>query len=75
MIRAHEFASRGENLSHAVLNNEAVFQIRKAKQMRENLRLKIKNELSNESLAKKYGVHVRTIEKVLSYSTWFHVKS
>ena len=28
---------------------------------------------SAEALAEKFGVHVRTVEKVLNYSTWRHV--
>jgi hypothetical protein len=29
--------------------------------------------LSNEALARQYGVHVRTIEKALQHHTWSHI--
>lgn len=31
------------------------------------------NRLSNKSLAEKFGVHIRTIDKVMSGETWGHV--
>jgi hypothetical protein len=34
---------------------------------------RLNSEHSAQGLADKFGVHVRTIEKVLNYSTWRHV--
>jgi predicted DNA-binding protein (UPF0251 family) len=52
-----------------------VQEIREAKAKREDLRLHIKEHLSNEAMAAKFGVHVRTIEKAISYGSWRHVPS
>lgn len=50
-----------------------IVSIRSAARQRENLRQHIRENLSNDALANQFGVHVRTIEKVLSYETWGHV--
>lgn len=46
-----------------------VHEIRDAERLREDLR-KRASRLSNARLAERYGVHQRTIEKVLSGETW-----
>lgn len=63
---------RGEQLPHAKLTEEDVRLLRKCVVERERLR-KQANELSNQRLAEKFDVHVRTIEKVLQGYSWFHV--
>lgn len=65
---------RGEDLPWSKLTEEDVRMIREAKEKREDLREHIKLSLSNEALAKQLGVHVRTIEKVLSFETWSHTR-
>jgi hypothetical protein len=50
-----------------------VIDIRSAHRQRIKLLDYIRNNLSNEALAKKHGVHVRSIEKIVSYETWGHV--
>jgi len=72
-LRAREFAIRGEELPHAKLCIDDVLAIRNAKLMRDALRAEVINNLSNDALASKYGVHKRTIERVLSNETWVHV--
>jgi hypothetical protein len=47
--------------------------IRSAARQRERLRRHIDEHLTNRALASAYGVHYRTIERVLSGETWFHV--
>jgi plasmid maintenance system antidote protein VapI len=39
---------------------------------RDQLRKYISNNLSNEALARKFGVHIRTIEKIVQGQTWIH---
>jgi hypothetical protein len=73
LLAATEFVRRGEELPHSKLTAELVEEIRSARRQREALRQHIANNLSNEALAKKYGVHVRTIEKAITNETWSHV--
>ena len=47
-----------------------VAEIRSAARQRQSLRQYIAANLSNAALAKKFGVHERTIEKILSRETW-----
>jgi len=71
--RAAEFCARGQELPQAKLLDLDVIGIRSAMRQRENLRKHIKEHLSNEALAMKHGVHVRTIEKISTYETWGHI--
>lgn len=71
--RAREMAVRGVDLPQSKLIPLDIGAIRSASRQRENLRKHIRETLSNEALAKQFGVHVRTIEKVLAYETWSNV--
>lgn len=73
ILRAREVAHRGQDLPHAKLLDLEVAAIRSAARQRENLRRHIKDNLSNEALAKKFNIHIRTVEKILSYETWGHI--
>lgn len=73
LVRARELAPRGRALPQARLSDDAVADIRSAARQREALRQHIRDNLSNEALARRLGVHVRTIEKALSAETWGHV--
>jgi len=73
LIRAYEFAPRGAALPQSKLSDEQVLAIRAAHQKREDLRAHIREELSNDALAQRMGVHVRTIEKVLNGGSWAHL--
>lgn len=73
LMRAYEFAPRGEAVKHSSLKEANILEIRAAVEKREDLRAHIVESLSNEALAKKFGVHVSTIEKVIRYQTWRHV--
>ena len=75
LMRAHEFTPRGVDLPQSKLTEVQIQEIREAQQKREDLRLHIKEHLSNEAMALKFGVHVRTIEKAVSYGSWRHVPS
>ena len=62
-------ALRGQELPHTKLLDIDVVTIRSAKRQRESLLKHIRENLGNAALAKQFGVHYRTIEKVLSYET------
>ena len=66
-------AARGSDLPHAKLTESKVAEIHRAVRQRQAYRA-MANTLTNANLAKRYGVHVRTIEKVVARSSWFHVK-
>ena len=66
-------AKRGMELSWTKLPPGAIADIRAAAVERERLRKEITDRLSNKALAKKWGVHHRTVEKVLSYETARHL--
>mgnify|MGYP001173896897 CR=1 FL=1 len=72
-IRAAELAKRGFDLPHTKVPPLAVVAIRQAAKKREEMRREINDKYSNSALAKQWGVHVRTIEKILSYETARHV--
>lgn len=65
LSRARSMALRGQELPQTKLLDLDIVSIRSAAKQRENL--------SNEALAKQFGVHVRTIEKALSYETGSHI--
>ena len=71
--RRTEFAPRGQELPQAKLLDIDVLTIRSAAKQRESLRKHIKDNLSNESLAKQFGMHVRNIEKIVKRESWGHV--
>lgn len=70
--RRTEFVRRGMELPQTKLMPLDVSEIRSAARQREKLRAYIKDNLSNAALAKKFGVHERSIEKVLSRESWSH---
>ena len=71
--QARQNALRGQELPHSKLLDMDVIDIRSAHRQRIKLLDYIRNNLSNEALAKKHGVHVPSIEKIVSYETWGHV--
>lgn len=73
LLAASTFAARGNELPHSKLTPELVAEIRSARKQRESLREHIRQNLSNEALAKRLGVHVRTIEKAITNETWSHL--
>jgi AraC-like DNA-binding protein len=63
------YAARGQELPQTKLLDMDVITIRSAARQRESLRRHIRDNLSNEALARQFGVHIRTIEKVLTRDT------
>ena len=68
----HQKFKRGEQLPHAKLDESDVRNIRELVDHREKLRAELKH-LTNKSIASKFEVHIRTIDKVVSGFTWGHV--
>ncbi len=66
LIRARELAPRGEQLPQTKLTAADVIEIRRIAAIREAARRAITRDWSNAALAERFGVHHRTIEKVLS---------
>lgn len=73
LLRASQFAPRGQELPQAKLLDMDVINIRSAKRQRDNLLQHIKDNLSNAALCKRYGIHPRTLEKILARETWSHL--
>lgn len=71
--RASEFAVRGQDLPQAKLLELDVIDIRSAHRQRQKLLQYIKDNLSNEALCTRYGIHIRTLEKIVTRQTWTHL--
>ena len=73
LLRAREFALRGQDLPQTKLLDLDVAAIRSSVRQRENLRKYINENLTNKALAKQYGVSLRTIERLTQHETWSHI--
>lgn len=73
LSRSREFALRGQDLPQAKLLDLDVIEIRSMKRQRESLLKHIRDNLSNEAICKRYGIHPRTLEKIMSRETWSHL--
>lgn len=60
LVRAREFASRGDSRPNAVLSPDVVRMVRA-------------DSRTAKELAAEIGCHYRTIEKVRQYETWTHI--
>ena len=67
------YCKRGWDLPQTKIPPLAVIAIRDAARKREQMRREINEKYSNAALARQWGVHVRTIEKILAYETARHV--
>ena len=73
LCNTRQFAKRGFDLPQTKVPPLAVIAIREAGRKREALRQEISEKYSNAVLAKKWGVSVRAVQKILSYETARHV--
>ncbi len=64
---------RGEDLPHAKLTEDDIREIRAMHHYKMEQIEILNKKYSAKAIAQKYGVHYRTIEKILSYETWRHV--
>lgn len=71
--RRTEFVKRGMELPQSKLMPLDVAEIRSAARQRGKLRQHIADNLSNAALARRFQVHERTVEKVLSLEAWSHI--
>lgn len=71
--RRTEFVQRGTDLPQSKLTEDDVIDIRSMQRQRAKLLAHIKENLSNDAMAKKFNIHPRTLEKILSRETWSHV--
>ena len=72
--RAYAVAVRGEDLPWSKLTDERVRLIRAQHAAKERLKRELDARFSAAALAVEYGVAETTIQKVLSYATWRHVR-
>ncbi len=73
LSRRTEFVPRGMDRPLSKLTDMDVIDIRSAKRQRDKLLAHIRDNLSNEALCKKHGIHRRALEKVLARETWTHL--
>lgn len=62
--------ARGAELPQAKLNETLVRRIRAEHAAKEEIKRTLDKEFSAEAFARRYGVSVNTVTKVLSYATW-----
>jgi FixJ family two-component response regulator len=63
---------RGSDLTHAKLTEEDVQLVLQLVAYREGLRRQLRH-LTNKAIAEKFGVHQRTVDRVISGENWGHV--
>ena len=63
---------RGEELPQSKLTNKIVREILATVEKRNELKAELAT-MSNKAMAKKYGCHYRTVDKVTGFHTWTHV--
>lgn len=64
---------RGSELPQAKLNEKLIKKIRATVAKREALKVVLRG-MTNTAIAKQYGVHVRTIDRVTANENWIHVE-
>ena len=69
----YETRARGEQLPQSKLTEDNVREARKFHREAQQAIRDLLDEFSAKGLAKRYGVHYRTMEKALSRETWSHV--
>lgn len=74
MSSTRETARQGSELPWAKLNDTLVRRIREEHAAKEQAKRDLDAQFSAVAFAKRYGVAKTTIEKVLTYATWRHVR-
>lgn len=64
---------RGADLPQSKLTEDQVKEMRSLYQEYRETIKKLNDEFSARGLANRYGMHVRTIEKIISGETWSHI--
>lgn len=65
---------RGLDLPQAKLNPSLVATIRAQHAAKEEMKKILDEHFSSQAFADRYGVHKNTVDKVLAYATWRHVR-
>jgi hypothetical protein len=65
--------ARGKALPQTKLERHNVVDIKSMATQRENLKRHIRENLSNDAIAKKFNVHIRTVEKIMALKTWSNI--
>jgi DNA-binding transcriptional regulator YiaG len=73
-MRDHHLMARGEQLPQSKLTEADVRNIRELHALKQSEIARLNETLSAKALARKWDVHVRTIDKILTYETWKHVR-
>ena len=71
--RRCEFAARGQDITIAKLLDIHIVDIRSAHRQRLKLLQYIRDNLSNAALAKRHGIAVSNVEKIVTYKAWSHI--
>ena len=64
---------RGEDLPQSKLTEADVRKIKRLHAKKQALVKRLHDKYGSKGLAEQFGVHARTIEKVLGHSSWVHV--
>lgn len=64
---------RGSQLPHAKLDEATVAEVLATIEERDRLRARLKG-MTNKAIAKRLGVHYRTIDRISSFESWTHVR-
>lgn len=67
------YAVRGSALPHAVVDEALVAHIRRQHARKQRLIQRLNARYSAAALAQRYGLHLRTVEKILARESWAHV--
>lgn len=70
----YRHAPQGSDLPQSKLNDTIVRRIREEHANKERAKRELDEKYSAEAFARRYGVSVNTITKVLGYATWRHVR-
>ena len=71
---ARLYAKHGTDLPQAKLDEMTVAKIRWQYARKQRLIEMLNSSYSAAGLARRYGLHIRTVEKILRRDTWAHVK-
>lgn len=73
-MNSYARAKQGSELPQSKLNDTLVARLRAEFEIKERIKRMLDAEYGAEAQAKRYGVSVNTIHKVITYATWRHVK-
>lgn len=74
VANARLIARRGSECGQSKLDEATVAMIKRQHARKQRLVRKLHDMYGIEAIAKRFGVHARTIEKVLQRDSWIHVR-